>query len=167
MKLKRVLLIGIVLGLLTALMLPGSVLAKQEEMSASGIITGISESTESPAGTSGRIVVAERSIYGTFTSGSLSGDFVMTYEANVDFQTQSGNLSGTLVADSFTFSVNGHIQPVQWLEVPDGYIGSITISGSWDLQTGDGNGTYIATLLFVPTPEGHVAYVLPGSTFES
>ncbi len=165
---KRWSLSGIALVITLSLFTPAiPVAAAHEDLDASGPITGISESYEKPAGDSGRIVVISRSIYGTFASGGLLGDFVMTYKANVELATQAGNFSGTMTRGPYVFNVWGKSDPVQWIPVPDSpgaYIGRSTASGSWDMASGGNSaGTFTTVLIFVPTAEGHIASILPGS----
>ncbi len=164
-------LIGIIALLLLVLVLPGTALAAKVPVSAYGVITSISESEEFPAGTSGRIKVVSRTIYGSFTSGDILGSFTMTYKANVELATQAGNLAGTLTTGPHLFYVSGYIQPVQWIPIPgspDAYTGLLTATGEWalgDPKDDRGSGTFTARIVFVPTPDGHVASILPGSEF--
>lgn len=167
---KKQVFISLMFSLLLVVLTPFVVVASAPvSMSASGVITGISESGEFAAGNSGNIKVVNRSIYGSFTAGDILGDFVMNYKANIELATQSGNFNGALTTGSYVFKVNGQVQPVQLVPVPDSpgaYIGISVSTGQWTLKTDAySKGTFTATIYFVPTPDGHVAYVLPGSTF--
>lgn len=163
---KRIL---IALLVLLSSLMPVAGVSAAEPMEASGTVTSISEPVERPAGSSGNIIVFSRDIIGTFTGGELSGDFIMTYKANVELATQSGNFNGTLTVGSYIFKVNGKVEPVQLLPVPEtpgAYICLLKVNGNWSLKDNDAaTGTFTATIYFVPTAEGHVDYVLPGSTF--
>ncbi len=179
---KKWITISLILSLLSVVLMPLPVVASDTaSMSASGVITGISEPVEFTTGNGGNIKVISRDIYGSFTTVNILdddgipddedilGDFVMNYKANIELATQSGNFSGTLTSGIYMFRVNGYIQPVQLVPVPSSpgaFTGISTSTGQWTLKGDDNShGTFTATVYFVPTPDGHVAYVLPGSTF--
>ncbi len=165
----RVLIIGVAVALLAVGLLPGAVTAKQQSMEAIGTIDYISGTVGSPDGNSGNYKVTSRTVTGTFTSGDLTGGYSMTYKANVDLNTQAGNMSGQLSTDQYSIDVSGTSDPVQWSpssDSPMGYVGTSSASGTWQLHGGPGSGTFSTTFSFVPTIDGHIAYILPGSTFE-
>jgi hypothetical protein len=140
--------------------------AEPVSLSASGCVNAVSEATDFPAGKSGRFVVTERDVYGMFTSGDIQGDFVMTYHANVELATQAGNFKGMLVCGPCKFLVTGKAQPVEFSPVPGGFIGMLKSTGHWTLLEGaTGQGTFETRLDFIPTPDGHIAQVLPSSVF--
>lgn len=186
---KKVVLILLTLVLVLAFSMPTVALAKAPvALNANGVIASIDEGTVFPAGNSGRYVVASRTILGTLT-GDINGDFTLNYKANVELATQAGNLHGTLQTASTSLEVNGTIQPLQlyygniyyfygwyyssnfgWVRlyyVPD--VGVVPlfyleINGHWTALDGaKGNGDFTASVIFVPTPDGHVAFVVPGS----
>ena len=173
---KRTVFISLVLvSLLTALM-PTAALAKAPtSFSASGTVTGINDGSVFPAGNSGRYVVASRTITGTL-AGDITGDFTLDYKANVELATQAGNLHGTLQAGAQVLEVNGTIEPLQfvgWLVppgvhplYPDGIpLYQLDINGHWTaVRGGKGNGDFKATVIFIPTPDGHV-YSIVASAF--
>lgn len=186
---KRLLSISLVLvSVLTALMPTAVLAAKPVEFKATGNIAYITEGDVLPAGNSGQWRVIERELGGTL-SGDINGAFTLNYKANVELATQAGNLHGTLQAGSQVLEVNGKIEPlkpyhgnafyfvmeyvdpvfglVRIYYVPGvGYVPlfDLEINGHWTSVSGaNGNGDFTASVIFIPTPEGHVAYVLPVS----
>jgi hypothetical protein len=186
---KKLLFIGLVTMLVLAFSMPSAALAKAPAaINAGGVITSIDDGTVFPAGNSGRYVVAARTITGTL-AGDISGDFTLNYKANVELATQAGNLHGTLVAGSQVLEVNGNIQPLQayagnlytflgvftvpgFGPLPFYYVPGVgatplfdlEISGHWTATSGaKGNGNFTASVIFIPTADGHVAFVVPGS----
>ncbi len=156
---RKVLFLALALSLVMALV-PGTALAaKPEAFSASGTITGITPGDVFPAGNSGRFVVAEREITGVL-SGDISGDFTLTYKANVALATQAGRLYGTLAVDGHTAKVNGEIQPLEWLGAPFASPALLTIDGRWAFTGARGQGNFSAWAIVILTPEGHVAYIV-------
>ncbi len=163
---KKRLFISVVLALVLTVLGSVPVLAaKPADFSASGTITGISPGDVFPAGESGRWVVAERELTGTFPDGEdISGDFTLTYKANVELATQAGNLHGELAMDdgSYVLKVNGKIEPLEfvWFEPFNTYLPKLTINGRWTFTDGaQGQGDFNAWLIFIPTPEGHVGFI--------
>ena len=136
--------------------------AKPASFGASGTITYISPGTVTPSGKSGRWVVVERELGGTFLSGNIYGDFTMTYKANVELSTQAGNLNGTLEAGPHVLKVNGKIQPLEMVPTPFGIdLPKLTIKGHWTFTDGvRGQGNFDAWVIFIPTPEGHVGIIV-------
>jgi len=172
---KRLLLMSLALALvLTALTPAVALAAKPVPLEANGTITSITPGDVFPAGESGRWRVVERDITGNL-SGAISGDFTMTYKANVELATQAGNLHGTLEAGESVLNVNGKIEPLVFAgwylppgvhpAYPDGIpLYKLTISGHWNfLEGATGQGDFDAWAIFVPTPEGHVAFIAASS----
>jgi len=160
---RRLLFISLTLALvLTTLMPSAAVAAKPASFGASGIITYISPGTVFPAGESGRWVVVERELSGTFLSGDIDGDFTMTYKANVELSTQAGNLHGTLETGPYVLKLNGKIQPLEMVPTPLGIeLPKLTIYGRWTFTDGArGQGNFEAWVIFIPTPEGHVQSIV-------
>lgn len=163
-----VLSLGAVMALLLIGALPMSAKAAQQPMSATGTITYISGTVGFPTGTSGNYKVMSRSVSGSFVSGDLTGDYSFTYKANVDLNTQAGNVNGNLINGSLTFDCAGTSYPVIWIpssDSPVGYIGTSSADGTWEGHSWPGSGTFNTTFSFVPTLDGHIDYILPGSTF--
>ena len=159
----RVLFTSLALALVLTILMPAAALAaKPVSFGASGIITYISPGTVIPAGESGRWRVVERELSGTFLSGNIHGNFTMTYKANVELLTQAGNLQGTLKAGPYILKLNGKIQPLVfagWF-APGIPLYQLTINGRWTFTDGaKGQGDFSAWAIFVPTPEGHVAFI--------
>jgi hypothetical protein len=130
-------------------------------VSASGTITAITPGDVSAAGVSGKWVVHERQITGEL-SGDISGPFIMDYRANVELATQAGNLEGKLTVGSYVLNVNGNIAPLEMVPTPFGFaLPMLSISGRWNIVGGTpGSGTFEAWLIFIPTEDGHVGYIL-------
>lgn len=163
MKKKKLFLISLALAMLLAVFTsPAVIAAKQVPFSANGTISAISPGDVSPAGSSGRWVVAERELDGML-SGDINGEFTMTYKANVELETQAGTLKGTLEVGSYILKVNGKIKPLEFVGWHNPHIPlyKLTICGGWDMIKGQqGTGDYEAWVIFIPTPEGHVGYVV-------
>lgn len=168
---KRILFIAMAIGLILATLIPGPALAapKFVDFSSAGSITFITPGDVLPAGDSGRFRVIEREIDGTLLMGSITGDYALIYKANVELTTQAGNLQGTLNTGSYSFKVIGHIQPLEFvtfIEVPGipfpVPVYYLEINGQWNLVNGQGNGDFTAGVYFVPTPDGHVAFIVDG-----
>ncbi len=146
--------------------------AKPVAFNAAGTILSIDEGTVKPAGDSGRFVVQERTINGAFFGPDLAGPFTFDYKANVELLTQAGNLNGAMQSGPNTMNVNGTSAPLAFfrfitilgptgdpMTVPE-Y--KLDISGVWNFTSGaQGAGTFTASLVFVPTPDGHIAFVDP------
>lgn len=164
---KRILVISLTLALILAALTPTAALAaKPVPFEAEGTINYISPGDVVPAGESGRWRVIERELTGVFLSGDITGPFTMTYRANVELATQAGNLHGTLEAESCLLRVNGKIQPLEFSHwwIPTVPVMKLTINGHWTTNEGArGNGDFTAEVYFVPTPEGHVAFIVDSS----
>ena len=167
---KRGLLIGFVLFLTLAVLTPVPALAAKPVLfNASGTITAISDGIEKPAGNSGRWVVFERDIKGVMygdIGGQNGTDYTFSYKANVEKATQAGNLHGTVNAGGKVLNVEGKSQPfelVGWY-APGIPILKLTLNGNWSFTKGaQGQGSWDATVYFIPTPDGHVAAVVGGA----
>ena len=159
---KNRIIIGLVAAVLMVALLPSAVFAaKPVPFSAGGGVTGISDGTVFPAGKSGRWVVVERDITGVL-SGDIEGSFDLTYKANVEMATQAGNLHGTMTVDDYVLNVNGSIQPFELVPISSIiFLPKLTISGHWNFISGaEGTGEFTAWAIFVPTPDGHVAFIV-------
>jgi hypothetical protein len=152
--------IAVVLTLLTAV---PALAAKPTAFNASGTISAISPGTVFPAGESDRWRVVERDITGTL-SGDINGDFTMTYRANIEsVETQAGNFHGTLDVDTYRFRVNGTSEPLEFIAwfAPGIPLYKSVIYGRWTfLEGANGTGDFNAYSIFIPTPDGHVAYIV-------
>lgn len=154
---RRLLLISLLLALvLTTATSVVALAAQPVPFNASGDITYISPSFLSeilPAGKSGRWVVHERELGGSI-SGDISGDFVLTYRANVD-ENQAGSLAGTLTVGngSYIIKVRGKSQPPEmvYFDAFQTYLPKIAINGSWTFIEGaQGKGSFEAWFIFLP-----------------
>jgi len=148
--------------------------AKPGPFSASGTVATISEGDVVAIGNSDRWIVANRELTGTL-SGSISGDFTMTYGANVELETQAGNLYGTLETGPYVIDLEGEIEPliqvgwVYWEVAPDqwDYMPKLKVklSGQFTFDEGaKGYGDFIADIVFVPTIDGHVQDIFPNES---
>lgn len=105
--------------------------------SASGTILTIDTGDVRPAGQSGRFIVRERHITGTFT-GSIGGTagvpFVITFDTNVPLATQSGRIHGRLIAGVYeanvTMASSTGATPVE-CDAPDGVTCIATSGGNF------------------------------------
>ncbi len=163
---KRLRFISLILALVMTTLMSGAVLAAKpqlEDFDASGTITGITPGKVIEAGVTGKWVVVERELTGTL-SGDIAGDFTMNYKAMIEsILTQAGDLHGWLTVgeDSHVLKVKGEIKPLQWLGEPFLSPARLEINGSWMLTQGDhGSGDFSAWVIFIPTPEGHVGFIL-------
>lgn len=176
---KKIIILGLVLALTLVLVAPVPALAaKPADFGASGIITDVSQGDIFPAGNSGRWVVDERQMFGTI-EGDVNGDFILTYAANVELETQAGSFHGTLEINSLLFKVRGKSQlvgPCSYYGIVDTPYGpvptnicTLETSGGWTLiQGAKGTGDYygLATVLIATDCplEGHIVYVVPGAS---
>ncbi|MFC1945634.1 hypothetical protein ACFLW1_00370 [Chloroflexota bacterium] len=164
--------LGIVIVTMLSMLVTASpaLAAKPVAFEAGGTITAISPGVVGenvfPAGNSGRWRVTDRTITGVLTRGDIAGDITIQYQANVD-ATQAGNFHGSIVVagGSYSGKINGSISSVVYdpgLPLPP----RIDITGHWNLNNGArGNGTFEATIFFLPLGE-HVLFVIPEmSTF--
>jgi hypothetical protein len=165
----RFIVLSVILALLIVSIVPTVVMAAMQPMSASGSIDSISGTVGFPLGNSGNYMVSSRTVSGNFTSGDLSGGYAFTYKGNIDLNTQAGHINGTLLNGPYNFTIDGNSYPVTWApssDSPVGYVGSSTASGIWKWKDGGGSGNFSCNFSFVPTADGHIDYILPGSAFE-
>lgn len=159
----RRLFIGLALVLVWSTLMPVTALAaKPAPFSADGIVTYITPGTVHPAGESGKWVVVERELGGTFLSGDIDGDFTIAYKANVELSTQAGNLHGTLKTGTYDLKLNGKIQSLEMVPTPLGIdLPKLAIKGNWTFTNGaQGTGNFDVWVIFIPTPEGHVGRIV-------
>lgn len=187
---KKMLAISLILALMMSLVLtPAAATAGPLSFSGTGSIYYISEGDASSpetvlqCGSSDNWHVTDRIVKGTFDEdGNVSGDFTMVYSGvfKMNYEKfisgnsqgyQSGNFYGSLTMDdnSAIFKLNGKVSPMSL--TPVGYypvgndmvpIMELAITGSWNLQQGGtGNGDFNASIKFVPTPDGHIYFVVP------
>ncbi len=148
-----------VVALTLVLVAPGAALAaKPADFIAIGSLETIDEGDPFAAGQSGRWVVPERTITGAI-SGPITGDFILTYRANVAAD-QSGNFHGEMVVNEgeYVIKVNGNSSPgITPLEYP-----GLILSGHWTLIDGaQGNGSFDAWLIPI-IEEGHIIGIHAG-----
>ncbi len=168
---KRVLFLSLALVLILTVLMPSAALAaKPQDFQATGYINYIEDTNVGdnafPAGNSGRWRVIDREIGGEL-SGDISGSFILTYKANVELETQAGNLHGILETGEYSFRVNGKIQPLTMEPSPLGFdLPVLTISGHWThIGKGRGQGNFTARVQFIPDEYGHVVMIV-ASSFE-
>lgn len=174
---RKILLLGVVLALILTMVMPFSIIgAKPAPLSCSGSILGITPGIVAPAGTlvsnplimannsqSGQWRVIERDIKGTINTGlSTSEEFVLSYKGVFEVPTQKGNFHGRLTIGDYVFEVNGKADPLTAFDIGGGIIlPKLTISGKWTCIQGPySNGSLNGWAVFMPTPEGHVDYVI-------
>jgi hypothetical protein len=162
---RKILMVGLVLALTLVLVSPVPALAaKPVGFNASGVITAIDEGNVFPAGNSGRWVVHERTIEGILSDGAITGEFELTYKANVTLATQAGNFHGRMVVNNgdYVINVNGKIEPLAF--VPPYGLPMLSLSGHWNFTDGaHGNGNFNAWLVFIPDEYGHVDVIVASS----
>ncbi len=166
---KKMLVLAITVIMLLTCIIPAPVLAASHtEVSATGVVYGITEGTVYPAGESGRWRVVERDLFGAFVGGDILGGFQLHYKANIEStETQSGNMNGELYCGAYTFKLNGKIADLYSLgeieAVTDGngnivgygVVAYSNIDGVWTLKEGSkGNGTYAASVAMLLDPVG-------------
>ena len=161
---KKLLVISLLLALVMALVFPTAVAASSPPatFAAQGSLTSIDTGNVKELGHSGKWLVSDRHIRGGLTGG-LNGDFVLTYGGVFDLATQEGNLVGTLKTDSATLLVTAKVDPLSFVpaDVPGGYLPMLMIEGKWIGMTGlKANGDFQAYVVFVPTADGHVGFVV-------
>lgn len=160
---KRLAFISLFMALIILVSMPASTLAaKPVPFGTTGVVTYLSPGTVFPAGESNRWVVVERELQGTFLSGDINGNFTMAYTANVKLATQAGNLHGTLKSGAFVFKLTGKILPLELVPTPIGVnLPKLTINGHWTATDGtQGEGSFEAWVIFIPTPDGHVGSIV-------
>jgi hypothetical protein len=142
---RKIILVGLVTALALVLVAPVPALAaKPAGFMAIGSLDTIDEGDPFAAGQSGRWVVPERTITGAI-SGAITGDFILTYRANVTAE-QAGNFHGEMVVNDgeYVIKVNGNSS---FGITPAGFPGLI-LSGHWTLIEGArGTGNFGAWLI--------------------
>ena len=143
--------------------------------SANGIIQKIDDGDVRPAGQSGRFIVRDRHIIGTFT-GSISGPFEITYNTNVPLATQSGHIHGLLTAGGYEANVTAEsstgLTPVE-CDAPDGvkciatatpgvnFVPGLLLVGRINFLSGaNGRGSLTGWLIPNLDPQGHIDGIL-------
>lgn len=145
--------------------------------SVSGTILTIDTGDVKPAGQSGRFIVRDRHITGTFT-GSIGGTagvpFVITYDANVPIATQSGRVHATMMAGIYeanmTMASSTGPTPVE-CEIPDGatciatpggnFVPGLLLSGRMTFQSGaKGQGNVTGWLIPILDEQGHIVSIV-------
>jgi hypothetical protein len=173
--LKKQLVISLVLAMAVVLLLPSIAMAAPTvKFTASGVMTSIDTGIVEQIGNTNNWLVSDRHIQGQFMpnekhkSLSISGPFVLTYGGIFNLQTQAGNLKGTLKATTATFAVTGQTKPLvfkgEYYPLSDTIkapLYELTVEGNWiGIQGVKAAGDFDAWLKFVPTPDGHVAFIV-------
>lgn len=137
--------------------------------SASGPIATIDDGDVKPAGVSGRFIVRERHITGTF-AGAINADFTITYDANVPLATQSGPVHARMSVDSYVANMTivsslgptpvpcGIPDGVTCIETPIGnFVPGLLLNGSMNfLSCAQGTGTVSGWLIPILDAQGHI-----------
>lgn len=141
--------------------------------SVSGVILTIDTGDVKPAGQSGRFIVRDRQITGTFT-GSISGPFVITFNTNVPIATQSGRIHGRLIAGvheaNVTMASSTGPTPVE-CETPDGatciatpggnFVPGLLLNGRMNFLSGaKGQGSVNGWLIPILDDQGHIVSIV-------
>jgi hypothetical protein len=141
--------------------------------SVNGTIMMIDTGDVKPAGQSGRFIVRDRHITGTFT-GSISAPFVITFDTNVPIATQSGRIHGRLIAGVYeanvTMASSTGATPVE-CETPDGatciatpggnFVPGLLLNGRMNFLSGaKGQGSVTGWLIPVIDDQGHIVNIL-------
>jgi hypothetical protein len=144
--------------------------------SASGTILTIDTGDVRPAGQSGRFIVRDRHITGTFT-GSIGGTtgvpFVITYDSNVPIATQSGRIHARMIAGVYeanmTLASSSGPTPVE-CETPDGatcfatpggnFVPGLLLNGRMNFLSGaNGMGNVSGWLIPILDEQGHIVSI--------
>jgi hypothetical protein len=129
---KKILILGLVLALALVIAVPTAAMAappsslsspdyafapaKSAAFQANATLTSIDEGKVKELGNSGKWLVKDRHLQGSFDpDADIKGDFTLTYGGVFNIADQSGNLIGTLKAGKVTCAVVGETQPM----VPD------------------------------------------------
>jgi hypothetical protein len=138
--------------------------------SVSGAISKIEEGDVKPAGQSGRFIVRDRHIKGTF-AGHISGDFTITYDTNVPLATQSGSIHARMVAGVYeanmTLASSTGLTPVECetpngatcIAIPEGgnFVPGLLLNGRMNFLSGaKGTGNLTGWLIPILDEQGHV-----------
>jgi hypothetical protein len=140
---------------------------------ASGTILTIDTGDVTPAGQSGRFIVRDRHITGTFT-GSIGGPFVITYDSNVPIATQAGQIHARLIAGMYeanvTMASSTGLTPVPCKD-PDGatciatpggnFVPGLLLNGRMNFLSGaNGHGNVTGWLIPDLDAQGHILKIL-------
>lgn len=144
--------------------------------SVSGTILTIDTGDVNQAGHSGRFIVRDRHITGTFT-GSIGGTtgvpFVITYDANVPIATQSGRIHARMIAGVYeanmTMASSTGPTPVE-CETPDGatciatpggnFVPGLLLNGRMNFQSGaKGQGNVTGWVIPILDEQGHIVSI--------
>lgn len=144
--------------------------------SVSGTILTIDTGDVRSAGQSGRFIVRDRHITGTFT-GSIGGTtgvpFVITYDANVPLTTQSGRIHARMIAGVYeanmTMASSTGPTPVE-CEISDGatcvatpggnFVPGLLLNGRMNFQSGaKGQGNVVGWLIPILDEQGHIVSI--------
>jgi hypothetical protein len=89
----------------------------------------------------------------------------MNYRANVELETQAGNLQGMLYAGTNAFRLEGKSLPIEmvYFDAFQTYLPKVTMKGHWVGVEIAGNGTFEGWGIFIPTPDGHVGTIVASS----
>lgn len=130
-----------------------------------------------PAGNSGRWVILERTITADLVGG-INGTFTLVYHGNVEsIETQAGTMEGVITITDATIPgvgqgidisgvLRGRSEGIQFVGVtPEGWpLFNLSFGGTFTFQSGiQGTGDLAGSFTFVPTPEGHVAFLVGGT----
>lgn len=135
----------------------------------------IDEGAVKPAGQSGRFIVRDRHITGTF-AGDISGGFTVTYDTNVPLATQSGPIHARMVAGIYEANMTmvSSLGPTPVpCEMPDGktcletpvgnFVPGLLLNGRMNFQSGaKGKGNVSGWLIALLDQEGHITSIVAG-----
>jgi hypothetical protein len=140
--------------------------------SVSGTILTIDDGDVRPAGQSGRFIVRDRHITGTFT-GSINAPFVITYDSNVPIATQSGRIHARLIAGVYeanmTLASSTGPTPVECetangatcIATPGGnFVPGLLLNGRMNFLSGaKGTGNVSGWLIPILDEQGHIVSI--------
>jgi hypothetical protein len=161
---KKILIISLVLALVLAVAAPTAVMACRPDLfAAQGVISGIDTGTVKQLGHSDNWQVKNRTIQGTFLTGSLGNGapFSLTYDGVFSLTTQAGHLRGNLFAGGSVMAVNGTVAPLTMVNMGTYSLPMLNITGTWNVKWGPkASGNFQAYMVFVPDADGHVLQVV-------
>jgi hypothetical protein len=165
---KKVLIVSLLLALVMTMVMPTAALAArpcQSAFSAEGYLTGIDTGNVRELGRTGYWLVRDRHITGQFTDGDMgNAPFVLTYSGIFALQTQAGDLVGKLESGRSTLLVTASVQPLSMVDMGGFSLPCLTIEGQWiGVKNLRASGSFQASLIFVPTADGHVDYIVASS----
>ena len=146
---------------------------QQVPFSISGIIRTIDDGDVKPAGQSGRFIVRDRHIEGTF-AGDISGGFTITYDTNVPLATQSGPIHARMVADVYEANMTivsslgptpvpcGIPDGATCIETPGGnFVPGLLLNGRMNFLSGaKGTGNVSGWLIPILDEQGHIVRIV-------